>query len=89
MKTLERKLANKIADHWYNELHMQHKPIFQKQKLADFVETELKTLGLFSVSNNEERVTVSCSSCKWMQAKYDYKCDRCTQFQNYEQDTDC
>lgn len=54
MKTLERKLANKIADHWYNELHMQHKPIFQKQKLADFVECELKTLGLFSVSQRNE-----------------------------------
>lgn len=46
-------------------------------------------LHLQRVSNNEERVAVSCSSCKWMQAKYDYKCDGCTQFQNYEQDTDC
>lgn len=54
MKTDERKLANKIADYWYNGLHMQHKPIFQKQKLADYVESELKTLGLFSVSNRRE-----------------------------------
>lgn len=50
MKTKERELANKIAAHWYDNLHMQHAPIFQKQKLADFVESELKTLGLFSVS---------------------------------------
>ncbi|MCP4355588.1 MAG: hypothetical protein GY793_08175 [Proteobacteria bacterium] len=58
MKTKERELANKIAAHWYDELHMQHAPIFQKQKLADFVETELKTLGLFSVVFSEERAEV-------------------------------
>ena len=62
MKTLERELANKIANHWYNELHMQHKPIFQKQKLADFVESELKTLGLFSVSNNEDLCEIKFES---------------------------
>jgi len=56
MKTKERELANKIAAHWYDNLHMQHAPIFQKQKLSDFVETELKTLGLFSVRVNEMAV---------------------------------
>ena len=45
-------------------------------------------LVLFGVSNNEERV-VSCSSCKWMKTKFEYKCDGCIRFSNWEQDTDC
>jgi len=60
MKTKERELANKIAAHWYDKLHMQHAPIFQKQKLADYVETELKTLGLFSVSPS---TLYDCDDC--------------------------
>lgn len=86
MKTLERKLANKIADHWYNELHMQHKPIFQKQKLADFVESELKTLCLFSVSNNEVAVCVNCDQEK---ETYSICSDCLTKILNENKQTDC
>ena len=32
---------------------------------------------------------VSCSSCKWNMAKFDYKCSSCFYHGKYEQDTDC
>ena len=48
MKTqeIERVIANKIADHWYNEIHGKTAPIFSKQKLRDFAESELKKLHI-------------------------------------------
>lgn len=45
-KEIERLIANKIADHWYKEIHGQVAPIFGKQKLRDFAEAELKKLHI-------------------------------------------
>jgi hypothetical protein len=45
-KEIERLIANKIADHWYKEIHGQVAPIFGKQKLSDFAEAELKKLRI-------------------------------------------
>lgn len=48
MKTqdIERVIANKIADYWYHEIHGKIAPIFGKQKLRDFAESELKKLHI-------------------------------------------
>jgi len=53
MKTqeIERVVANKIADHWYNEIHGKTAPIFSKQKLRDFAEAELKKLHIPLIGN--------------------------------------
>lgn len=38
----------------------------------------------------EERVEVSCYTCKWQYAKYEYKCEACCAGDSqWEQDTDC
>ena len=42
--TIERIIANKIANYWYKELHGKVAPIFSKQKLSAFAEAELKKL---------------------------------------------
>lgn len=34
----------------------------------------------------DREITASCSSCIRSESKWDYKCDGCTQFQNYEKD---
>jgi len=46
MKTKEQiiETSNKIAEYWYKELHMQHAPIFQKQKLRDFAQAEIENI---------------------------------------------
>ena len=57
-------------------------------KNSSLIEAHDQILILFDVSNNE--VAVSCSTCKWLHAKYDYKCDRCfNNHSKWEQDTDC
>lgn len=57
--------------------------------LNGYHKSELKLLNLDIVSNNEERVAASCTSCKWLRAKYDYKCYKCVNTSEYEQDDDC
>lgn len=36
-------IANLIAEYWYSELHGKIAPIFQKQKLAEFIEQKFST----------------------------------------------
>jgi hypothetical protein len=64
MKTqeIERVIANKIADHWYNEIHGKTAPIFSKQKLRDFAEAELKKLHIPRVVGRSEQLVCSCGS---------------------------
>jgi len=57
--------------------------------MDEYAGQQVKLFAIHNVSNNEERVAVSCTSCKWRQAKFEYKCDNCIKFNKWEQDTDC
>ena len=60
-KEIERLIANKIADHWYKEIHGQVAPIFGKQKLRDFTEAELKKLHIPHVVGRSKQLP--CGEC--------------------------
>jgi len=64
MKTqdIERVIANKIAEHWYKEIHGQIAPIFGKQKLRDFAEAELKKLRIPPVVGRSGQFCPNCYS---------------------------
>jgi len=64
MKTqeIERVIANKIADHWYNEIHGKTAPIFSKKKLRDFAEAELKKLHISRVAWRSGKFCPNCYS---------------------------
>lgn len=51
MKTLQKQLAVKFSDYWYNNLHGQISPITQKQALSNFIENELDKFTLTKYKN--------------------------------------
>ena len=54
----ESELANKISEYWYKELHGKYTPIFQKQKLVNFIVCELQKLN---IPNVKKPVYPKCS----------------------------
>ena len=82
MKTLINELLQMIIDS--SLTFDEARPLISKiHKLISLInEAPVETLN---VSNNEELIK-SCTNCKWMYSKFEYRCEDCLFLENYEQD---
>ena len=71
----------------------QRQLIHLNTSIGAFMQFHLAYLNFGRVLEKSEchsEVAVTCSTCKWQYAKYEYKCESCCAGDSqWEQDTDC